>query len=63
MRANYSFMAVKVPPGKSSIELNFIPEGFEIGAWISGLSVLLLIGFCIREKKKSIDPNFTRTKI
>lgn len=47
VRANYVFKAVPVPPGAHEVKLVFKPRIWEIGAVVSGLSWLLLIGLTV----------------
>ncbi len=44
-KANYAFLGVPLPAGKHVVELEFESTSVRIGAWISGLSLLLLAGF------------------
>ncbi|MDM8527280.1 YfhO family protein [Anaerolineales bacterium HSG24] len=46
LRADYILRAIPVPAGESAVELQFWPLSFIIGALISGLTVILLVGFC-----------------
>lgn len=43
LRANYTFMALVVPSGKSEIDLIYQPKSFSLGARISGISFLGLL--------------------
>lgn len=40
VRANYTFMALRVPAGANAIEIVYEPASFRIGAWISLASAL-----------------------
>jgi hypothetical protein len=42
LQANYFYRAVKLGPGKHTLEFDFIPEGMEVGLMISGVSFLLI---------------------
>ncbi|HQR40226.1 MAG TPA: YfhO family protein [Blastocatellia bacterium] len=41
-RADGLFMGVRVPPGRHTVSLTFRPRSLVIGAWVSGLTALLL---------------------
>jgi len=42
LQANYFYRAVKLGPGKHTLEFDFIPEGMEMGLRISGVSLVLI---------------------
>jgi Bacterial membrane protein YfhO len=52
LRCNYAMRAIVVPPGKHSVTFTFRPTSFRIGAWISLLSLVALIGLCIAKRQK-----------
>ncbi len=41
-RANYNFRVVALSPGRHQVEFRYEPLSFYIGAWISGLTVVVL---------------------
>ncbi|HJQ40243.1 MAG TPA: YfhO family protein [Thermoanaerobaculia bacterium] len=45
--ANHTLLAVYVPQGEHTITMQYLPQSFVIGAWISGITVLLLLGIGI----------------
>ncbi len=47
-RANYNFRAVPLPLGDHHVEFRYEPLSFYVGAWISGITLLMLIAFGIR---------------
>ncbi|MBL6766394.1 MAG: YfhO family protein [Verrucomicrobiae bacterium] len=46
--ANGAFQALAVPAGDSEIVMEYVDRGFQIGAMLSGLSVLMAMGFWLR---------------
>ncbi|MBI5034086.1 MAG: YfhO family protein [Chloroflexi bacterium] len=46
-RANVLFRAVPIEPGKHQVVFEYRPQSFVIGATISIISVLILVGICI----------------
>ena len=44
LRANHLFRAIEVPAGDATIDLRYRPGSFRLGAGISGVTVLLLLG-------------------
>jgi len=44
VRGNYQQMVVAVPEGVTEVSLQYTSPGFEAGLWVSGLTVLLLVG-------------------
>lgn len=52
LRANYAFRAVEVPAGRHVVEFRYEPWSFRIGALISGISLMIIIGFMIRSFRK-----------
>jgi uncharacterized membrane protein YfhO len=47
-RANYNFRAVPLPPGEHRVEFRYEPLSFYLGAWISGVTIFILIAFGLR---------------
>jgi len=47
-RANYAFQAVEVPSGRHAVRLAYQDRWFELGAAISGLTMLAWIASCFR---------------
>ena len=45
--ANHAFIAVFVPAGEHDVRLVYRPRTFVIGAWISGLTALLVLGYAL----------------
>lgn len=48
-RANYAFRAVLVPDGKSTVKFYYQPFAFNVGLFVSGLSMLVLITGSMRK--------------
>ena len=46
-RANYAFRAIEVPSGKHLIKFIYQPKSFSNGLKISGISLIILIVFCL----------------
>ena len=44
LRANYMFRAVEVPRGRSMVELRFFPTHLLLGAVLSGVAAIVLVG-------------------
>jgi hypothetical protein len=56
-RANYNFRAVPLPPGEHRVDFRYEPLSFYLGAWISGVTLIILIAlglksFWLRQRKK-----------
>ncbi len=49
-----SFMAIKLQEGENVIELTYLPYGMKLGAIITAITGLLIIGLLIIKKKKSV---------
>jgi uncharacterized membrane protein YfhO len=47
LRANYTFMALPLDTGEHHVVLNYRPVSFMVGAAVSGLSVLAMIGIAM----------------
>ncbi len=65
LRADYIFRAVAVPKGEHTIVMEFHPSSFQLGAWISGLSLLLAGGVAIVgiRKMRSAPPSDGRADL
>jgi uncharacterized membrane protein YfhO len=44
LRANYAFMALPIEPGEHQVMLRYRPMSLTVGAVVSGLSLLAVIG-------------------
>lgn len=57
-RADYLYRAIKLEPGKHTIEFTYFPVGLKTGAMISigtiGLLVILSIGYVLWQRRKSL---------
>ena len=42
--ADYAAVAIPLEPGRHRIRIEYIPAGFELGAWISGLATCAFLG-------------------
>jgi hypothetical protein len=47
VRANYVFRVVEVPAGESRVEFRYAPGSVRLGAWVSGLTLLGMIGVLV----------------
>jgi hypothetical protein len=47
LRANYAFMALPLEPGRHQVILRYQPFSWKLGALVSGMSVLLIIGMAM----------------
>jgi hypothetical protein len=45
LRANYAFRAVRLGPGQHQVSLTFTPRSWRMGLAISGLTLLILVGW------------------
>lgn len=52
-RTNYAVRGVLLPPGRHSVEFRYEPLSLKMGAIVSLVSLLLLVGFIIRSKAKA----------
>ncbi|MDE3089134.1 MAG: YfhO family protein [Chloroflexota bacterium] len=53
-RADYIFRAVRVPLGEHRIIFEYHPLSFILGAWISGISLVLLSGWAVCMRKRNV---------
>ncbi|MBN1220937.1 MAG: YfhO family protein [Anaerolineae bacterium] len=53
LRADYILRAVPVPPGEHAVELTFRPLTFTVGAIVSGLAALVVIGLVLFYRRRS----------
>jgi len=62
LRANHFFRAVKLGPGRHTVEFDYIPEGFKTGLAITmaTLMVLLFVSIWIIRKNRLNPPKMTR---
>jgi len=44
-RANHAFQAVALPQGRHEVRLTYVDGAFRLGAWISGLTLLLCVAW------------------
>jgi hypothetical protein len=51
-RANVAFQTVQVPAGKHYVRLTYRDQAFRIGAWISGVAWVVILGGVWRRMKK-----------
>ncbi len=49
LRANYAFRAVRLEPGQHQVHLTFAPRSWRLGLAISGLTLLVLVGWGLWE--------------
>jgi hypothetical protein len=52
LRANYALLAVPVEAGQHRVELTYRPLSFIIGAVVSGLAVLAMVGLALKGRRK-----------
>jgi hypothetical protein len=50
LRANYAFMALPLEPGRHQVILRYEPFSWKLGALVSGISALLIIGMAMVPK-------------
>ncbi len=50
LRANYAFMALHLEPGRHRVILHYQPFSWKLGALVSGMAVLLVIGMAMVPK-------------
>jgi hypothetical protein len=63
VRANVAMKALALPSGYSRVEIRFEPVLFRVGAWVSGVSVLLLlVGTVLSRQRRRTRMNTTPTK-
>jgi len=54
LRANYTFRAVEIPPGKHSVQFAYQPNSVRIGVILSLISLLVLIGLYFKRRQFSV---------
>jgi hypothetical protein len=47
LRANYAFRAVRLGPGQNEVHLTFAPRSWRLGLAISGLTLLVVVGWVV----------------
>jgi uncharacterized membrane protein YfhO len=52
LRADYVLLAVPVEAGQHRVELVYRPLSFIVGAAISGLAVLAMVGLALKERRE-----------
>jgi len=50
-RANGPFLALRLPPGKTSVHLRYSPPGFRAGVWISTSTLVVLTAAVVRRRR------------
>jgi hypothetical protein len=55
-KADATLLAVRVPGGRHRIELRYLPKAFVSGAWVSGITALLLALWWIRQSRRHNAP-------
>lgn len=51
LRSNFAMRAIELAPGKHRVKFVFRPRSFRIGAWISLLSLVTLVGLWLTKRK------------
>jgi hypothetical protein len=54
VRANYVFRLVEVPAGESRVEFRYAPGSVRLGAWVSGLTLLGVIGVLVLPRTRKV---------
>ena len=59
--ANYGFRAVAIPAGSSTVSFSYRPTSVTVGAWVSALSIGLILGLLVvtcarRRRRDATDP-------
>ncbi|HEX9985886.1 MAG TPA: YfhO family protein [Thermoanaerobaculia bacterium] len=54
--ANHMFLGVRVPAGEHDVQLVYRPRAFVLGAWISALTAMALLGGWVAARKRSPTP-------
>jgi uncharacterized membrane protein YfhO len=60
-RANYTFRLIEVPAGRSTVEFRYRPTSFLIGAILSALGLVVVVGLLLwgRRNPASSAPSFS----
>ena len=53
-RANGPFLALRVPAGNTQVRMRYRPPGFLAGAWISGITLVILAAVWLRRRAGSV---------
>lgn len=53
LRADYLVRAVRVPAGAHAVTMEYRPRPFRLGAWVSGLSLLLVVAALLLPARRS----------
>ena len=53
--ANHVFRAVAVTAGETSVEFDYRPRTVVVGAWVSGVAVLLWLGLCLMSPRAASE--------
>ena len=53
LRANAAFCAVPLPAGRHRVELIYRPHGLAAGLLVTGLSLLVLVGWLVARRRRS----------
>ncbi|MET0618886.1 MAG: YfhO family protein, partial [Thermoanaerobaculia bacterium] len=59
-RANGPFLALKVPAGSTQVRMRYRPPGFVAGAWISGITLVILVAVWLRRRTATHPAGGTR---
>ena len=51
-RANHSFQALEIPEGDHQVQIRYQDQDFKNGLWVSGISLLALVGTGVRKNEK-----------
>ena len=54
VRANYVFRVVEVPAGESRVEFRYAPGSVRLGAWVSGLTLLGVVGVLVSSRTRKV---------
>ena len=57
LRADYTFTGVRLQPGRHDVSLVFRPPLFRLGAWLSSVGVVILLGlFALSRRRAGPSP-------